>query len=601
MHPHRLFASLALAAAVAVSFAGRAEGQEGAAKPDANGFIPLTVDPPYALDTSGKHGGTLIWAELGELDTFHPLVSSSATNSELKTLIFDTLVSYDNAKWEHTASLAWKWEHSDDGKTWTFHLRKGVKWSDGAPFTSADVLFSFATVFHPKIENSDVDGFKIGDSPLPTLEAKDDHTVEFHCSAVDALFLMHVGTVVMVPNHLWGDTLKGESPTYASVMGCGDPSKVVGTGPFRVVSYANAEKVVYERNPYSWRTDKAGARLPYLGGVIVKLVKDMNTRSLQFLNGDFDMINDIQASDYAQFKAKEKDGAFTMHRLGLSLNTNYIVFNQHPGTDPQTKQPFVAPFKLKWFQDTRFRRAMSHAVDRENLVKLLLDGKGGAIYGETTKANKTWYTETTTFPYDVAKANALLDAMGLAKRDKDGVRMDAEGHRVSIEMMTNVENDTRVKVIAQIKNDWAAVGVEGVLHPVNFNELVSQLEDGHKWESIVLGWGSGVPPDPLNGKNIILSSARLHVWYPQQEKPCNEWEAACDAIVNEMSSEIDEGKRRLLWAKFLEKQAEEQPIIYLYASNAYAASKPRVKNMRASVLRPSTNWNVEELWLDDGK
>jgi peptide/nickel transport system substrate-binding protein len=290
-----------------------------------------------------------------------------------------------------------------------------------------------------------------------------------------------------------------------------------------------------------------------------------------------------------------------MHRLGLSLNTNYIVFNQHPGVDPQTKQPFVPPHKLKWFQDRRFRRAMSHAVDRENLVKLLLDGKGGAIYGETTKANKTWYAETTTFPYDVAKANALLDEAGFAKRDKDGVRIDADGHRVSIEMMTNVENDTRVKVIAQIKNDWAAVGVEGVLHPVNFNELVAQLEDGHKWESIVLGWGSGVPPDPLNGKNIILSSARLHVWYPQQEKPCNEWEAACDAIVNEMSSEIDEGKRRVLWAKFLQMQAEEQPIIYLYASNAYAASKPRVKNLRASVLRPSTNWNVEELWLEDGK
>ena len=145
------------------------------------------------------------------------------------------------------------------------------------------------------------------------------------------------------------------------------------------------------------------------------------------------------------------------------------------------------------------------------------------------------------------------------------------------------------------------MGVEGVLRPVNFNELVAQLEDGHKWESIVLGWGSGVPPDPLNGKNIILSSARLHVWYPQQEKPCNEWEAACDAIVNEMSQELDEGKRRAHWAKFLEMQAEEQPIIYLYASNAYAASKPRVKNMRASVLRPSTNWNIEELWLDDAK
>lgn len=601
MNARRIVRISVFVASVAAALAGGAQAQEGAPQRDGQGFLPLTVDPPYAQGTSGRYGGTIIWSELGELDTFNPLVSSSATSSELKPLVFDSLVAYDNDKWQHIPSLAWKWEHSEDGKTWTFRLRKGVKWSDGAPLTSKDVLFSFRTVFHPKIENSDVDGFRIGNFPLPTLEAPDDHTVVFKCAAVDALFLAHVGTVSISPAHRWQSTLEGEEPTYASAMGCADPSAVIGTGPFRIVSYTNAEKVVYERNPYSWRTSKDGQRLPYVDGVIVKLVKDMNTRSLQFLNGDFDLINDIQASDYEQFRTKEKEGKFTLHRLKLSLNTNWISFNQHPGADSSSKVPFIAPHKLKWFQDRRFRQAMSHSIDRDNLVKLLLDGKGGAIYGETTKANKTWYAETTTFPYDTAKANALLDSMGLSKRDKDGIRMDAEGRRVSVELMTNVENDTRIKVIAQIKNDWAAVGVEGLMRPVNFNELVSQLEDGHKWECIMLGWGSGVPPDPLNAKNIIHSSARLHVWYPQQPAPANAWEAQCDAIVEAMSQEIDEGKRKAHWAKFLELHAQDQPMIYLYASNAYAASKTRVKNMRASVLRPSTNWNIEELWVEDGK
>jgi peptide/nickel transport system substrate-binding protein len=504
----------------------------------------------------GQYGGTLIWAEMGELDTFHPLVSNSATSNELRSLLFDSLVGYDNAKLEHVGGLAWKWEHSDDGKTWTFHLRKGVKWSDGEPFTSKDVLFSFAAVFNPKIENSDIDGFRIGTNPLPTLEAPDDSTVVFHCSVVDALFVMHVGNVSMAPAHLWAKTIEGESPTYPGVMGIGDAAKVVGTGPYRVVEYKAGEKVVYERNPYSWRSTKGGQRLPFPDHVIVKIVKDMNTRTLQFLNGDLDLIDDIPAPDYKAFKEKESESWFTLHRLGIALNTNYVCFNQHPGSDPATKEPYVAPYKLKWFQDVRFRRAMSHAVNRDNIVKQILDGKGAPIYSDTTKSNKTWYSEVTSFPYDPAKANALLDEMGLSKRGEDGIRVDADGHKVSIELLTNVENDVRVKVIAQIKNDWNAVGVEGVLLPRDFNSVTNAMDSTHKWEAIMLGWGSGVPPDPLNGKNILLSSGRLHNWYPEQPSPCNEFEKKSDALVDAMSQELDEKKRVKMWAELLELHAQ---------------------------------------------
>jgi peptide/nickel transport system substrate-binding protein len=598
MKPRRAVRLLAIAS-LATAFA--AAGARGADTPDEHGFFPVKADPPYESDATGKYGGTLIWAEMGECDTFHPLVSNSATTNELRSLVFDSLVGYDNGKWDHVPLLAASWEHSQDGKTWTFHLRKGVKWSDGESFTSKDVLFSWAALTHPKIENSDVDNFKIGDNPLPTVEAPDDFTVVFHCSVVDALFVMNIGNMSIAPAHLWAKTIEGDSPTYPGVMGVNDVARVVGTGPYRVVEYKPGEKVVYDRNPYSWRTDKSGARLPYPDHVIVKLVKDMNTRTLQFLNGDLDVIDDIPAPDYKAFKDKEAEGWFKLHRLNIALNTNYVCFNQHPGADATTKEPYVAPYKLKWFQDARFRRAMSHACNRENLVKQILDGKGAPIYTDTTKANKTWYAETTTFPYAVDKANKLLDEMGLAKRDADGIRMDEAGHRVSIELMTNVENDTRVKIIGQLKNDWAAVGVEAVLLPRDFNSVTNAMDSTHKWEAIMLGWGSGVPPDPLNGKNILLSSGRLHNWYPQQPKPCNEFEAKCDAIIGTMSQELDVPKRVAMWAQLLELHAQEQPIIYLYANNTYAASKKRVMNSHPSILRPETWWNVDELWLEDGK
>jgi len=564
-------------------------------------FEAVKADPPLDADHPGYYGGTLTWAELGEIDTFNPLTSNEATSSELKSLVFDSLVGYDNDLWSDTGLLAWKWEHTPDNLEWTFHLRKGVVWSDGEPFDADDVVFTFTkTVFNPKIPNSDADGFKVGDHPLPEVSAADPYTVKFKLAAVDAMFLVHIGNVSIVPEHKWRDAVVGDHPAYNEAMGKEHPEDVVGTGSFQVVSYSAAEKIVYRRNPRSWRTNKAGQRLPFVDGVIVKLVKDLNTRTLQFLNGDFDLINDIQPKDYKQFKEKEDEGRFVMHRPGLSLNTTWVCFNQNPGMTPEG-QPKVTPYKLRWFQDRRFRRAVSHAVDRDSLVKLQLDGKGAPIYSQTTPANKVWYADVPRFPYDPAKANALLDEIGLSSKDEKGMRRDAEGNPVSFELMTNVENDTRVKVIAALKDDLAKVGIDVVLRPVSFQEISRQLDDVHQFESILLGWGSGVPPDPLNGKNIDLSSGRLHAWYPQQPEPATPWEKHCDDLIAQMDSKPEVADRKPLWAEFLKTHAEEQPLIYLYAANTYAASKKRVRNMRASLLRPSTWWNVDELWLADGK
>jgi len=586
-------AALVLGAAVA------ARAQDRAPTPP---FEPVTADPPSANACEpGKHGGTLSWCELGELSTFNPIVSADATADELRPLLFDSLVSFDNGRFETTAGLAHAWEHSKDGLVWTFRLRQGVRFSDGKPLTADDVVFSFETSFHPKIENSIKDGFRVGDAPLPEVVKVDDHTVEFRCKAVNALMLVAVGNVAIVPAHRWRETVQAENPTFAQKMlATDDPKTVVGSGPFRLVRHDPGEAILYERNPYSWRTDAAGNRLPYLDRLVVLLAKDQNTRTLKFLNGDYDVLNDLPVPDYDQFRAKAKEGWFTLKRAGLSLNTSWVTFNQHPGKGADGA-PFVAPHKLAWFRDVRFRRAMSHATDREGLVKLLLEGKGEPVYGQTSQGNATWYAPTTRYELDPAKANAILDEMGLTARDTDGVRKDASGKRVEFELMTNVENNMRVKAIEQLKQDWAKVGVAVVARPVNFNELVTQLEDGHRWDAILLGWGSGVPPDPLNGKNIILSSGRLHCWHPQQVTPDQPWEAEVDALVAQMSGLFEEKERIPLWHKVLEIHGQQQPQMYLYAQNGYAVWKSRVKNVRCSILRPMATYNAEELWVEDGK
>jgi peptide/nickel transport system substrate-binding protein len=167
--------------------------------------------------------------------------------------------------------------------------------------------------------------------------------------------------------------------------------------------------------------------------------------------------------------------------------------------------------------------------------------------------------------------------------------------------MTNAENALRCKVIDQVKRFCGEVGVDVQLKQNAFQEISSQLDDVHTWEAIVLGWGSGVPPDPLNGKNIHLSSGRLHVHYPAQEKPFQAWEAAGDAVLEAMSGLPVEADRRRWWKIFMEIQALQQSTIYLYSPNEYAATRKRVGNVRAALLRPQTWWNFDELWARDGK
>lgn len=565
-------------------------------------FRPVQVEPPLASEVQGLYGGTLTLGLLGEsVDTFNPLTSNEATSSELKSLIFDSLVGYDNERWEQAPLLAWKWEVSPDDLVWTFHLRKGVRFSDGEELTADDVVFTFMkTVFNERVANSDVDGFKVGGAPLPVFEKVDDHTVRATCSVVNATFLIAVGNVSIVPEHRWRDTVTGDQPAYNSAMGPENLDAIVGTGPYRIVSYRPGEKIEYQPNPWSWRTTASGQRLPFPDRFVAKLVKDNSTRSLQFLGDGFDFIDGIQVSDYNQFDAKEKEGWFDLHRLGTSLNVTWLSFNQNPNNRPDGT-PKVLPYKLAWFQDVRFRRAISHAIDRDLLVKNILEGRGAAIYGDTSRANRAWYAPSTRFPYDPAKASALLDRMGLSRRDADGIRLDSAGRRVSFDLMTNAENALRCKVIDQVKRFCAVVGVDVQLRQVAFQEISSQLDDVHTWEAIVLGWASGVPPDPLNGKNIHLSSGRLHVHYPMQEKPFREWEAATDAVIGQMSQLTSEAERKSWWKVFLEINALQQSTIFLYSPNEYAATRKRVGNVRPSLLRPQTWWNFDELWARDGK
>jgi peptide/nickel transport system substrate-binding protein len=168
----------------------------------------------------------------------------------------------------------------------------------------------------------------------------------------------------------------------------------------------------------------------------------------------------------------------------------------NPGKNAKGKY-FVEPWKHKLFADVRFRRAVSHAIDREGIVKSVLQGRGIPLYTPYTSANKVWFDPNVPkFEYDPAKANALLDEMGLKDTNGDGIRDTPDGHPVEFTLHTNSENNLRKAFGTVIADNLKKVGVRVNFQPLEFNTLIVHLREDFEYESILLGLSSAVPPDP---------------------------------------------------------------------------------------------------------
>ena len=568
-------------------------------------FVGDLPTPQLTVNRTGTYGGTLVYSILGEVETFNPVEPKGATAQELRSLVFSGLVSYSNGAWKPAPLLAHRWEVSPDNKTWTFYLRQGVRFSDGQPLTIDDVEFSFQAIFHEQVPSSIRDGFRDEKNRYPTIAVdREKQTISFTTHDVDSQFLTHVGNVSIIPKHLYGEFLQEENPTILQQMtNDKDPSTIVGSGPFVLKKYLPAEKVEYERNPHYWVVDSRGQRLPYFDRIVIPLVKDQNLQVQKFLAGEHDLLDTLPPDRYREVAdaAKAPNADFEVLKLGVSLNTNWVSFNLHPGRNPNTGNLYVSEEKQYWFHNIQFRTAVNHALDRRGMVKSALQGRGRPIWASITPGNRNFYCkDVVRYPFDPVKAGEILDGLGWKDTDGDGIREDDKGRKISFSLNTNVENNTRLQMCNLIKNDLANVGIEVNFKAVDFNGLVTRLRDSHEWDMILLGWGSGVPADPSNSKNINRTSGRLHVWYPQQPQPSPiEWERKVDEYVGQLDRELDPAKRKEISDKIQIAVSENIPILYLVAANAYALSKKSVGNLWPSALRPATTWNIEELYRKD--
>ena len=568
----------------------------GTANPPFEGEIP--EDAHLNLSTPGVYGGTLVMAVASNPKSFNPVVESDSNTAWiLYGPIYRGLIDYDNYEQKDIPALAKSWTASADGLTWTFNLRKGVKWSDGVPFTADDVLFTYQVTFDPKEVAPAASSFAQSDGSYPIVEKVDDHTVTFKLKEPNAIFIAASNSVYIIPKHKLEAAYKAGNFGQAFSVTT-DPKEIVSVGPYRLSSFTADQRVVLERNPYFWKVDSKRQRLPYIDRVIFQIVPDFNAASLKFQNGETDMITSISPDAVDLLKQGEAAGGYTVHDLGPSMNLNYLTFNQDMGKNKQGK-PYVDPVKLKWFREVKFRQAVSYALDRDAIVRTAFQGRGLPVYSFDSPSNKVWYTDNIVkYPHNPEKARELLKEIGILDRDGDGIAEDSEGNPVRFNLYTNSNRPYRVNMGTMIKDNLSKVGLDVIFQPLEANIVVDKLNTTRDFDAINLGWQSPYPPDPILSKNALLPSGRSYYAFPGQTTPSTEWEKRLEEKIHLTSRTMDLAERQKHYWEAMHIWSEYLPEIELAVPNFFTAAKNRVGNLKPSSLANYTYWNIEELFFN---
>lgn len=574
----------------------------GVPNPPFQGELP---QEPYVYNgPTGIYGGRLVLATPDDLSSYNIIrATDNATADVIWFNVFRCLVDYRNGADppDYDSGVCTRWEQSADAKQWTFHLRRGVSWSDGAPFSADDVIFTYNLVRDPNVQTPVRDMFREGrdasGNPLyPDLVKLDDHTVRFDLHNPSGSFLDLVFNLWLIPKHKWEGKWRVGGFNEAMTLD-EDPRNVVGLGPFVIKEYVSGQRVVLERNPYFWKVDSKGQRLPYLDQLVYVILKDFNTIQAKFEAGELDVMTRVRPQDHA-LVTRMVSPSVNVEDVGITYDTNWLIFNQNTGANPKSHRPFVAPWKLRLFRDQRFRQAVSFAIDRDGLTKTVFSSRAVPMYSFVSPGDKMWYTDAVMqYPLDPNRSRELLASIGLKDNNGDGVLEDPEGHAVEFNVSTNSSNSQRVETASFIARNLKDVGIKANVSAASLPVIQTMMVESFDFDAIVLGWQIGPPAGPSNTKNTLLSSGFNHACFPNQVEPSTEWEGRIDELIHQVETSPDLAQRKRLYAEVQRIWSEQLPEINLAAAIEAVAYKSKFGNIHASALPPRVTWNCEEIYL----
>ena len=531
-----------------------------------SGILLLVSFLFLSISALAQNGGELRFCLRTEPKTFDPLLVDDDSSLAIRYLTGGVLVRINRHTQELEPELAESWKVSVDGKQITFKLRHGVHFSDGSPFAAEDVAFTMNRMMDPALHSSTGDAFRSGSGTVATkVIAADQVSITFPAAVVgvDRLF------------------------DQVAIMSAHSPKKEKAVlGAFMVAEYKPGASVKLERNPYYWKKDKQGRQLPYLNAIDIDIQANRDVEMLRFKRGEVDLINALD-TDY--FDRLGSTSPQLVHDAGPSLDSDFMWFNQVAAAP-------IPEYKKAWFRSTNFRRAVSEAINRDDLSRIVYNGHAQPGVGPVSPANKFWFNSS-------LKAETHNPQAALDRLRADGFHMqngglfDKSGNPVEFSIVTNSGSKPRERMSVLIQEDLGKVGIKVNLVPLDFPSLIERISQKFNYECAILGFRN-VGLDPNEQMNIWLSSAENHAWNPQQKSPETAWEAEIDKLMRAQASTSNLKKRKEAFDRVQQIVYEQAPFIYLINQNSLSAVSAAVNGANPGILYPQTFWNAELMTIN---
>ncbi|HEX6211180.1 MAG TPA: peptide-binding protein [Methylomirabilota bacterium] len=511
------------------------------------------TDRKVGADTPA-YGDTLVQASIGNISSLIPNITSDQASQEVGSFMYNGLVTLGRDL-EIVPELAKSWAFSRDCLTLDFTLHDNVRWHDGAPFTAADVVFTWETTMNPKTPSPYRSDFQ----DVERVEALDPHTVRVTYKRPYAKALLS-WSVSMLPRHLLERYVK-EGRLKEAPQNWTAP---VGTGPYRLQEMKSGEKVVVVANQ-----DYFKGR-PNISRIVYRIIPSQATIFLELKAQGVDMasLTALQYTRQTEYPAFQK--AYNKFRYPGSGYT-YLGFNLK---DPR-------------FADRRVRLAMAHAVNKQALLDGVVLGLGREATGPFRPGTWADNPRVKGVPYDVEKAAGLLAEAGWTTRNADGLLVK-DGKPFTFELLTNQGNDERKKIAEIIQASLRELGIGVEIRILEWAALLKEHVKKRNFDAMILGWGTGADPDQY----VVWHSSQTG---PDQLNHISYKNPEVDALLEAGRSSCVQADRTRFYHRLHEVLAEDQPLVFLYWRDVMPAVSGRVFGIDPGPA--GIRWNQEEWFV----
>jgi peptide/nickel transport system substrate-binding protein len=510
-------------------------------------------------------GGELRFCLRSDPKTFNPLLVEDEASEAVRYLTGGVLIRVNRLTQELEPELATSWKISRHGRAITFQLRHVVSFSDGTPFTANDVAYTIHALMDPALHSPTGDSFRSAPGDVAaTISAPDQITIVFPAPVAGLERLFDQVAI-----------LSARSPNKESAV----------LGPFVVARYHPGTEVVLDRNPHYWKTDASGRRLPYIDQVHLDIQQNREIELARFTRGELHLINSLDPEMFSRLAKREPA---QVRDAGPSLESEMMWFNQNPAAP-------LPEYEKAWFRSQNFRRAISAAINRADICRVVYYGHAQSAAGPISPANRFWF-DARLQPH----AFDPKDALDRLRRDgfqfDGGALRDRDGHSVEFSIITNSGNKAREHMAAMMQQDLAAIGIKLNIVTLDFRSLIERISQSFQYEACLLGL-TNYDLDPSSQMNVWLSSASNHQWYPNQKVPATAWEAEIDRLMQAQAATVVREKRKAYFDQVQEIVSDQAPFLYLITKNSLSAVSPKLQNAAPVMIRPQTYWNAEHLAL----